>query len=231
MNNLKLVVFVIFSLASANGQLLCYTCDDCESDSVASVEPCGFAASVSTTHWPGQPGQWNPWDPALTPPYHPSTIYPPGSGITSQNYCYMTQWNSPCYQYLPCDPNYPVVPCYPHYPMPQCDSFNPTYPCFVSTGSVGEGGGGSWDLATPPVTSLPWWPAAKQAKVTSPTEVPSTQQYGCLSSRSIVNNRDVVRRGCARLESSKDETCNKATGGKHQKCAVCTTQLCNSETF
>lgn len=221
-----------FFFTAANGQLLCYTCDDCESNRAPSVEPCGFSGSVSTTLWPGQPGQWNPWDPNITPPYHPTTIYPPGSGVTNQNYCYMTQWNSPCYPYNLCDPYNPIVPCYPHYPMPQCDQFYPTYPCFVSYGTdIGGGGIGGGGLVTPPLT--PWWPMAKESKAepTPPAELSNGQKFGCLTSRSKVNDRDVVRRGCARLEVNSDETCNKATGGKHQKCAVCTSQLCNSGTF
>ncbi|XP_055549275.1 mucin-2 isoform X2 [Wyeomyia smithii] len=75
----------------------------------------------------------------------------------------------------------------------------------------------------PPITEA--W-QARGGRIVIPIEpyVP----YACTVIRVSDGQREIVRRGCARLGNNNDQTCSNLSGGHHTQCTVCMTHLCNS---
>ncbi|XP_055588524.1 protein diaphanous homolog 1-like [Uranotaenia lowii] len=244
--------FLTFLVAASAQQLVCYTCEDCNNQ-IPLLQPCGgsFPAlepivgqspvmsmddplltppplpgggnSGGNPINPGDPiltpppvvgggsggtnvgnGGGNPWDPILTPPPLPGN-----GGVTSN------PWDpiiTPAPGQIGGDnvnqglPGNPVLT-------------PPTFPPAMNNNN----NGGLPGIFTPPPL-IPAWPAQKAMKAQT-----IGRQFGCVVVRTQVNNREVVRRGCAVLESTQAESCQRVTGGRYLQCTVCSTSLCNGQ--
>ncbi|XP_062551967.1 uncharacterized protein LOC134217199 [Armigeres subalbatus] len=52
-------------------------------------------------------------------------------------------------------------------------------------------------------------------------------EYVCVLAKFTVEDRQIVRRGCARQLQSDDVTCNELFGSNNQQCTLCSSPLCN----
>ncbi|KAL9706587.1 hypothetical protein quinque_010105 [Culex quinquefasciatus] len=97
-----------------------------------------------------------------------------------------------------------------------------TPPTFPPT-TVVPGATNNPGLATPPITPMS---TDVNSRVVIPME-PSSR-YGCVTVQSTVGNREVIRRSCARLGASNQETCSGVAFGQVSRCSVCKSHFCNA---
>ncbi|XP_039433713.1 collagen alpha-5(IV) chain-like [Culex pipiens pallens] len=204
-------ILSLLFVAYARAQLVCYHCENCNRDA-AVIQPCGFDDPILTppnfTTLPG--GDFNdPNSPILTAPTFPGN----GGGNGDAG-----------------NPGDPILTP-PTYPGDNnnnngggAGTANPMDPILTppslpgDTGNIGGGGGGGNPLE-PILTPPPAWGVRGE----------QSGQYVCLMAKSIVNNEEVVRRGCARMGRSSSEACDTISDGKYKQCSVCVTHLCNTE--
>ncbi|XP_055638352.1 uncharacterized protein LOC129776632 [Toxorhynchites rutilus septentrionalis] len=190
-------------IAGASSQLLCYHCDDCNLGPVV-VQPCGFDQPMI----PGSSSPTGTWpeSPIITPPSGSDITaapeFPTGQPILTPPPPNLPGGSADVAPVQPWEPN--LTP--PNHP-------GTDYPFLTSTSNGGA-------LITPPVTPFerinevdPQW----------------NNQFVCMTVETVVNNRQIVRRGCARQEINNDATCSSAAGANSQRCTICATNLCNWE--
>ncbi|XP_058814973.1 uncharacterized protein LOC131678716 [Topomyia yanbarensis] len=83
-------------------------------------------------------------------------------------------------------------------------------------------------LATPPITPQ-WGFESHSGRLIIPLPPQDQTPYVCSMVKFVDGQREVVRRGCARLGQNTEQTCSGLSGSSHHtRCTVCMTHLCNN---
>ncbi|XP_058814972.1 nascent polypeptide-associated complex subunit alpha, muscle-specific form-like [Topomyia yanbarensis] len=190
----------------------------------------------------GDSSTGNPLDPILTPPTVPGGD---GSGTVNPGDPILTPPNNGGGESSTGNPGDPILTP-PNNGGGESSTGNPGDPILTppnngggggSTGNPGDpiltppnNGGSEVNTANPgnPILTPPTFPRDGGVGVKGIELSSEDQQYVCLMTNSVVNGRNVIRRGCTQLGSNNDETCSRVSGGLHKHCAICNTHLCNS---
>ncbi|XP_062551966.1 uncharacterized protein LOC134217198 [Armigeres subalbatus] len=205
----KVALLIFATLTTAiDGHLLCYYCEDCAlTDPV--IQPCDFTNPILTTVSPNSVNE--------------ITQFPDVALTTSSGGGNTINTNNP-------DNSGSVLT------TPAVSVNTPGW----NDGTVGSNNGGGIVLTTVWPGMGSWYPANKKlnsGKSMSPTalrpgkfngKATSASAPACFVTEFIVNNRRVVRRGCAKQGRSSDGACGLQSEGKQQHCTLCSSSLCNN---